>query len=189
MKDIEVAISHLSDTLKDAADKLIPEKCYKKPRKWKDATLSALCAQSRAARQTWKENGCPIEGPLYDEKSRLRREIRRLRYCAAQAENRRLLRSDKMFASSHPCRFRLPGRSKNTCSRLNVNDTIVTDPQCLLEAWATHFSNLAQSKANDNPDLVVQKASIESLIPTSMENEEYILDVPFTVEEVEKAII
>ena len=35
----------------------------------------------------------------------------------------------------------------------------------------------------------MQKASIESLIPTSMENEEYILDVPFTVEEVEKAII
>ena len=35
----------------------------------------------------------------------------------------------------------------------------------------------------------MQKVSIESLIPTSMENEEYILDVPFTVEEVEKAII
>lgn len=64
MEDIEAAISHLSDTLKDAAAKSLPEKCYKKPRKWKDATLSALCAQSRAARQTWKENGCPKEGPL-----------------------------------------------------------------------------------------------------------------------------
>ena len=73
----EAAISHLSDTLKDAAAKSVPEKCYKKPRKWKDATLSALCAQSRAARQNWKENGCPKEGPLYDEKGRLGREVKR----------------------------------------------------------------------------------------------------------------
>ena len=35
----------------------------------------------------------------------------------------------------------------------------------------------------------MQNASIESLIPTSMENEEYILDVPLTIEEAEKAII
>ena len=54
MEDIDAANSHLSDTLKDAAAKLLPEKCYKKPCKWKDATLSALSAQCRAARQTWK---------------------------------------------------------------------------------------------------------------------------------------
>ena len=76
MEDIEVAISHLSDTLKDAAAKSLTEKCYKKPHKWKDATLSALRDQSRAARQTWKENGCPKEGPLYDEKGRWRREVK-----------------------------------------------------------------------------------------------------------------
>ena len=46
----------------------------------------------------------------------LRREVKkRLRYCAAQAENRRLLHRDKMFASSHPRRFYLPGRGKKTC--------------------------------------------------------------------------
>lgn len=43
MEDKKAAISHLSDTLKDAA-KSLPEKCYKKPCKWKDATLSAVCA-------------------------------------------------------------------------------------------------------------------------------------------------
>ena len=90
-----------------------------------------------------------------DEKSRLRREVKkRLRYCA---ENRRLLRRDKMFASSHPRRF-------------NVNGTIITDLPYLPEAWANHFSNLAQSKATDNPDLAELKTSIESL---SMDNEEY----------------
>ena len=58
-----------------------------------------------------------------------------------------------MFASSHPRHFKLPGRSKKTCSRL-VDDTIITDLPCLLNAWAKHFSNLAQSVASDNPDLV-----------------------------------
>jgi len=57
----EATVSHLSDTLKDTAGKSLPEKCYKKPHKWKDATVSALCAQSKAARHTWKENGCPKE--------------------------------------------------------------------------------------------------------------------------------
>ena len=57
-----------------------------------------------------------------------------------------------------------------------------------LNAWADHFSNLARSEASGNPDLVELKASMEALTPVSMENEEYILDVPFTVEEVEKPI-
>ena len=92
-----------------------------------------------------------------------------------------------MFTSSHPHRFKLPGHRKKTCSRLKVNDTIITDQACLLEAWVNHFATLAESKATDNQDLAELKASIESLLPISMENEEYILDALFTVE-VEKAI-
>lgn len=56
-----------------------------------------------------------------------------------------------------------------------------------LSCSTVEVSNLAQSEATENPDLVVLKASIEALVPVSMENEEYIIDVPFTVE-VEKAI-
>ena len=93
-----------------------------------------------------------------------------------------------MFASSHPHRFKLLGCSKKNCSRLKVDDTVITDLPCLLNACADHFSNLARSEAFDNPDLVELKASMEALTPVSMENEEYILDIPFTVEEVEKAI-
>ena len=41
---------------------------------------------------------CPKEGPLFDEKIRLRKEVKKkIRYCAAQAENRRLLKRDQMF--------------------------------------------------------------------------------------------
>ena len=93
-----------------------------------------------------------------------------------------------MFASSHPRRFNLPGRSKKPCCKLKDDETVITDLPGLLDAWKNHFSNLAQSGANHNPDLAELQTSIESLVPLSMENEEYILDVPFTVEEVEKAI-
>ena len=93
-----------------------------------------------------------------------------------------------MFASSHPRRFNLPGRSKKPCCKLKDDETVITDLPGLLDAWKNHFSNLAQSGANHNPDLAELQTSIESLVPHSMENEEYILDVPFTVEEVEKAI-
>ena len=55
-------------------------------------------------------------------------------------------------------------------------------PECLGR------SLFKSSPISDNPDLVELKASMEALTPVSMENEEYILDVPFTVEEVEKAI-
>ena len=79
---------------------------------------------------------------------------------------------------------------KPVYSRFKVNDTIITDLPCLLEAWANHFLNLAQSKGDDNQDLAELKASIESLTAVSMENEEHniILNVPFTAEEVKKAI-
>ena len=76
MEDIEATIFHLSNTLKDMAEKSLPEKRYKKSPKWKDETLSALCAHNRVARQTWKENGCPKEGLIYEQKRRLRREIK-----------------------------------------------------------------------------------------------------------------
>ena len=75
-----------------------------------------------------------------------------------------------MFAFSHPSRFKLPGRNKKTGSGLTVDGTIITDQPYILEAWANHFSTLAQSKATDNSYLAELKASIESLILTSMDN-------------------
>ena len=56
--------------------------------------------------------------------------------------------------------------------------TVITNLPCLdPECMGKSLSNLAQSEATENPDLVELKASIEALIPVS-----------FTVEEVEKAI-
>ena len=67
--EIELVVGLLTDT----AEKLLPCVQPRRKTKWKDDTLSRLCAQSRAARAAWKEAGCPGEGPVFEEKCRLRR--------------------------------------------------------------------------------------------------------------------
>ena len=76
-EDINSESSHVTKILCDSALSSIPIRNHKRPRKWKDAILSALCAQSRNARRAWREEGCPKEGPLFDEKTRLRKEVKK----------------------------------------------------------------------------------------------------------------
>ena len=83
------------------AEKTLPLIQPRKPRRWKDDTLTALCAQSRSARRAWKNAGCPSEGSVFEEKGRLRRAVRRrVIFCAAKAERMRIQRRDKMFAGA-----------------------------------------------------------------------------------------
>ena len=55
IENIEAAVSFLSDTLKVCAVESLPSKGVRKPKKSiKDATLSALCSQSRSALRKWQ---------------------------------------------------------------------------------------------------------------------------------------
>ena len=59
----------------------------------------------------------------------------------------------------------------------------------LLKVWANHFRVLAESSLSDgqgNSDEWVEK--IKRLEALSYENEEYLLDVPFTSDEVARAV-
>ena len=54
----------------------------------------------------WKSAGSPTEGPLFEEKSRLRSVVRkRIRRCAARNERLRHQRRDKLFATQDSRRF------------------------------------------------------------------------------------
>ena len=56
--------------------------------RWKDEVLNSLCAQSKNAWKVWAKAGRPPSGPEFDEKCRLRREVRwRVRFCAASTQN------------------------------------------------------------------------------------------------------
>ena len=69
--DINTEICHVSKQLLDAAMRTLPTVYTSKAQRFRDRILSALCAQSRAARMRWKKSGSPLQGPLYEEKCHL----------------------------------------------------------------------------------------------------------------------
>ena len=60
----------------------------------------------------------------------------------------------------------------------------VGDTESLLREWTGHFSKLAKSKVVTMPGLVELQGKVEVLASQSAENEEMLLDVPFSAEEV-----
>ena len=140
----------------------------------------------------WKDAGSPSEGPLFEEKGRLRRAVRkRVRFCAARSERLRMQRRDRMFAAGDGRRFKSPQRRKSRCAKLAVGGggDIVQDPETLLQVWVEHFQKLAKSRVESIPDLCELKRRVEILESQSHVNEEMLLDVPFTVDEVMRAIM
>ena len=62
------------------------------------------------------------------------------------------------------------------------------DPEYLLKIWAEHFGKLAESRLGDISDGAEQREKMSELELQSHKNEEYLLDVPFTTEEVSRAV-
>jgi len=94
----------------------------------------------------------------------------------------------KMFAAGLSCRFRAPHKSKSQCSKLVVDGEVVGDPESLLGAWAGHFSELSKSRVDAMPGLEVLQRQVNMLVSRSYQNEEMLLDTPFSAEEVSVAI-
>ena len=86
-------------------------------------------------------------------------------------------------------RFRAPHRMKSRCSKLRVNGEVLSNKENLLSAWADHFSRLSKSHAHSEEGLKQLGNKINDLAFASLSNEEHILDVPFTLEEVKCAIM
>ena len=175
--------------MKDKANELLPVFQPKGTQRWRDPTLAALCVKSRLARGKWKAAGSPREGSLFEEKCKLRREVRRrVRFCAAQRKKSQLRSREKKFASGDNTRFRRPGRRSTGHTRLKVGEDIVSEPAGLCKAWSHHFEELARSTLNSHFGLKGLKRHIEALSVQSTMNEEYLLDIPFEEEEVRLAI-
>ena len=139
-------IEQVAGLLTSATEILLPHVQPRRKTRWRDDTLSCLCAQSSAARRAWKEAGRPTEGPLYEEKGRLRRAVRRrMRFCAAQAERLCIQRREKMFATGSRCRFLTPQRSKSCCSKLMMGGKwLVIRNTCWVHGQGTSLSWVGQ---------------------------------------------
>ena len=117
-ESISCEIKQVASILKETADRLLPSFEPKRKKKWRDDFLSCLCAKSQQDCMAWKSAGSPTEGPLFEEKSRLRSAVRkRIRWCAARDERLRYQRRDKLFATQDNRSFIAPQRRKARCSK------------------------------------------------------------------------
>ncbi len=161
---ISSEIERVAGILTEAAEELLPSVQPRKKSRFRDDTLSRLCAQSRAARAAWRAAGSPSEGPLSEEKNRLRRAVRkRVRWCAARSERVRSQRRDKLFAARDSQRFRTPHTRKSRCSKLVVGEETVQDPELLLKVWAEYFQKLGESRLGDTPDACERKTKVHGI--------------------------
>ena len=65
---------------------------------------------------------------------------------------------------------------------------VVSALEHLLGAWARHFSELGCSKVDTTPGLQALQNEMEVLASKSFQNEEMLLDVPFSSEDVSAAV-
>ena len=100
-------------------------------------------------------------------------------------ERRHVRRRENLFRSGARNCFRAPNKRKPRCSKLKVVNNLVTNKEDLLRIWADHFTELSKSKINDSEGLQRLNDKVQSLYNIPLSNEEYLLDTPFTVEELE----
>ena len=187
---IDNEIKHVAWLILDAAQKTLPQLKPKKTKRFKDRTLSQLCTKSKEAWNVWCTNGKPSNGPLYEVKCAMRREVRkRIKLCTAMEERRQIQKREHLFRKNSHLRFQRPRkRGKSRCTRLRVNDVLLSEPAQLLEAWSTHFRTLAESQINSEPGLKEMQRQQVSLLSCTFQMEETFLDTSFTEIEVAHAV-
>ena len=85
-------------------------------------------------------------------------------------------------------RFRLNHSKRKVHTKLFINGEIVEDTSLLLDAWSQHYANLSKSKREELPLLQKLESHISNLDLQSYSNNDSILDVPFTFEEVQNVL-
>ena len=75
-----------------------------------------------------------------------------------------------------------------TREKLRVNGEVLFNKDAPVDAWANHFISLSKSMLPSEEGLQQLKKKIDDLATGFLSNEEYILDVPFTLEEVACAV-
>ena len=93
-----------------------------------------------------------------------------------------------MFRQKESRCFKAPHRLKVRCSKLHVNGEVLSARDDLVGAWANHFSNLSKSSLPFKEGLQQLDKKMDNLATASLSNGEYVLDVPFTLDEVVRAV-
>ena len=186
--DIDKEIEYVTENICSAALESLP--LHKKPSKstkwFKDQTLSSLALEKKAAWDRWSANGRPKEGPLYDAKNKARAAFRkRMKVCEANSERKRIQQFDHQFKQKSSIRFKIPTTKRRPCPSLRRDQEVVTDQKTILDIWEDHFRALSSTNSTATYS---SEDEVERLMLHSLDNEDYLFDVPFVLEEVESVL-
>ena len=172
--------------IKEAAAILPTHRPSRNHKKWyKDSTLSRLSKNKKEAWDTWKREGRPTSGPVYEQKIKTREEVRkRMRVCEANDQRRKIQQIDKKFKAGCKTKFQRTS-ARRTGSKIRVNGELITDHTAVLCAWKDHFETLGQSRNNVDEVIQMADARVQELLSESHHNREDILDTAFQLEEIE----
>ena len=192
IEEIDADISHVSKQLIASSLSTIPplhpHRTKSNSNRVYDPHFSTLCWQSRQAYRQWKVAGHPISGPLYKARKTCKKNVQHhLSKCRAPIERKKIQKRDQSFCSKHLRRFQTITQKKGRASLL-VNGSLTSDPSVVLPYWADHFSDLSKSRCFTNPSLKKFTHSIHKIELETCSDEEFILDLPFSPEEVIAAI-
>ena len=186
--DINKEIKYVTENICSIAFESLPlHKNLAKSRIWfKDQTLSHLASEKKAAWDRWSANGRPKEGPLYDAKNKARAVF--MKVCAANSERKRIQHFDHQFKQRSSIQFKIPSTKRQPCLSLHKDQEVVTDPKTILNMWEDHFQALSSTSSGQSTGTYSLEDEIETLMLNFLDNEDYLLDVPFVAEEVNSVL-
>ena len=134
----------------------------------------------------WRDAGRPQSGELLDDKITAKKRVQhRINQLNARKERSESESIDRHFKEKAKSRFRAP---RCGGSRLEVNGSIVTNHGEVMTTWVHHFVDLGRSRAT-HPDVLDNlQSDLAFMQAGSLENEDFVLNTPIVVEELEGAI-
>lgn len=188
---LDEEVHHLSAAILQAASSTIPTRKQKKGKKHfsNDPTLRKLSIEGKAAWKRWRKAGSPMEGPEFEEKTRLHRLTKQCaNKCRANLERKSWKSRESMYKTKGPRRFRVPSNQLSLGDRLLHNGEVTSDPTTVQECWTNHFQCIFQSKAGTSASLAACQKDVTRLASLSRMNVDDVVDDDFTVEEMEASL-
>ena len=131
----------------------------------------------------------PCQATFWKRKTLTKIRVRaRINLLSARKERLQSEQIDQNFRKKAKRRFRSPGKVTPQGTRLSVDGSITTNHQGILDAWATNFESLSTYKIMESASLQQLQSTICCYRAASQQNEDFITDVPVTIEEIDTAI-
>ncbi len=138
---------------------------------------------------TWNDAGRPKSGSLYEKKIASKKEVRNwINALKARKDRLQSESIDDKFRERAKSRFCTPREGTHSGSRLEINGRVSTSHSDVMAAWISHFEALSRSRVSESSTLQDIQSQSTHLHASSLVNEDFVLDVPITVEEIEGVV-